>query len=185
MNASFAQSVYHPQYIAADILFYFLFFDPILLLSLISAQYFAKALTMTSSIPPPKPIALVPELEVADFDRSMHFYVEVLGFVIQYGRPERPFAYLAFGDAHIMIEKGGGWMTGHLERPYGRGINFQIRVPEVKSVSERLAAAGWPVFQDIEDAWYRRGTEHFGARELVVQDPDGYLLRFSQDLGVR
>jgi hypothetical protein len=41
------------------------------------------------------------------------------------------------------------------------------------------------VFQDIEDAWYRRGTELFGARELVVQDPDGYLLRFSQDLGVR
>jgi predicted enzyme related to lactoylglutathione lyase len=123
---------------------------------LISAQYFAKALTMTSSIPLPKPIALVPELEVADFDRSMHFYVEVLGFVIQYDRPERPFAYLAFGDAHIMIEKGGGWMTGHLERPYGRGINFQIRVTEVKSVSERLAAAGWPVFQDIEDAWYRR-----------------------------
>jgi hypothetical protein len=109
----------------------------------------------------------------------------VLGFVIQYDRPERPFAYLAFGDAHIMIEKGGGWMTAPLERPYGRGINFQIRVPEVKSVRERLAAAGWPVFQDIEDAWYRRGTEHFGARELVVQDPDGYLLRFSQDLGVR
>jgi catechol 2,3-dioxygenase-like lactoylglutathione lyase family enzyme len=126
-----------------------LFFVPISLLSLIFAQYFAKALTMTSSIPPPKPIALVPELEVADFDRSMHFYVEVLGFVIQYDRLERPF------------------------------------VPEVKSVSERLAAAGWPVFQDIEDAWYRRGTEHFGARELVVQDPDGYLLRFSQDLGVR
>ncbi|MCA3285091.1 MAG: VOC family protein [Roseomonas sp.] len=140
---------------------------------------------MTSSIPPPKTIALVPELEVSDFDRSMHFYVEVLGFVIQYDRAERPFAYLAFGDAHIMIEKGGGWMTAHLERPYGRGINFQIRVPEVKSVRERLAAAGWPVFQDIEDAWYRRGTEHFGARELVVQDPDGYLLRFSQDLGVR
>jgi hypothetical protein len=139
MSASFAQSVYHPQYIAADILFYFLFFVPISLLSLNSAQYFAKALTMTSSIPPPKPIALVPELEVADFDRSIHFYVEVLGFIIQYDRPERPFAYLALGDAHIMIEKGGGWMTGHLERPYGRGINFQIRIPEVKSVS----GPGW------------------------------------------
>jgi len=82
MGLSFAQSVYHSQYIAADILSYFLFFVPTLLLSLIPEQCFAKALAMTSSIPPPKPIALVPELEVADFDRSVRFYVEVLGFVI-------------------------------------------------------------------------------------------------------
>ncbi len=134
---------------------------------------------------PPETVALVPEIEVSDFARSLRFYVGVLGFSILYDRPERPFAYLALGAAHIMIEHGGTWMTGTLERPFGRGINFQITVPDVTAVAARLAVEGWPLFRPMEDAWYRRGNERVGAREIVVQDPDGYLLRFSQHLGVR
>jgi catechol 2,3-dioxygenase-like lactoylglutathione lyase family enzyme len=134
---------------------------------------------------PPEKVALVPEIEVSDFARSLRFYVAVLGFSVLYDRSERPFAYLTLGAAHIMIEHGGTWMTGTLERPFGRGMNFQITVPDVAAVVARLAMEKWPLFRPIEDAWYRRGDEHVGAREIVVQDPDGYLLRFSQPLGVR
>ena len=134
---------------------------------------------------PPEDVSLVPEIEVSDFERSLHFYVAVLGFSVLYDRPERPFAYLTLGAAHIMIEHGGTWMTGTLERPFGRGMNFQIAVPDVAAMVSRLAAEEWPLFRPMEDAWYRRGDEHVGAREIVVQDPDGYLLRFSQHLGVR
>ena len=140
---------------------------------------------MNLVVVPPEAVALVPELEVSDFARSIQFYVEVLGFSVLYDRIERPFAYLVLGAAHIMIEKGGTWMTGPLERPFGRGMNFEIKVPDVAAVSARLAAVRWPFFREVEDAWYRRGAEQVGARELVIQDPDGYLLRFSQDLGVR
>jgi catechol 2,3-dioxygenase-like lactoylglutathione lyase family enzyme len=140
---------------------------------------------MSSDVIPPGAVALVPELEVSDFARSMYFYVDVLGFSVQYERSERPFAYLALGAAHIMIEKGGTWMTGVLERPFGRGINLQISIPDVGAIRERLAAERWPLFREVEDAWYKRSAEYVGARELVVQDPDGYLLRFSQNLGVR
>lgn len=134
---------------------------------------------------PPEAVALVPEIEVSDFARTLRFYVDVLGFSVLYDRPERPFAYLTLGTAHIMIEHGGTWMTGALEQPFGRGINFQLTVPDVAAVAARLAVAGWPLFRPMEDAWYRRGEEQVGAREIVVQDPDGYLLRFSQHLGVR
>ena len=133
----------------------------------------------------PKSRALVPELEVTDFSRSLSFYVDVIGFSVLYDRPERPFAYLALGAAHIMIEHGGSWNTAALDPPLGRGINFQIAVPDVAAVAARLSMAHWPLFRPMEDAWYRRGNEHVGAREIVVQDPDGYLLRFSQTLGVR
>jgi hypothetical protein len=38
---------------------------------------------------------------------------------------------------------------------------------------------------DLEDRWYDRDSLSFGNRQFVVQDPDGYLLRFFQDLGSR
>jgi catechol 2,3-dioxygenase-like lactoylglutathione lyase family enzyme len=134
---------------------------------------------------PPGAVALVPELEVSDFARSLNFYTQTIGFSVLYDRPERPFAYLGLGAAHIMIETGGAWMTGTLEVPFGRGMNLQIVVSDVAMIASRLAQVKWPVFREIEDAWYRRGAEFVGARELVVQDPDGYLLRFSQQLGTR
>jgi hypothetical protein len=46
-------------------------------------------------------------------------------------------------------------------------------------------AAGVPLFGDLEDAWYRQGDIDSGNRQYLVQDPDGYLLRFFQDLGAR
>ena len=133
----------------------------------------------------PGAVALVPELEVSDFAKSLDFYVRVLGFSVLYDRPERPFAYLGLGAAHIMIETSGAWITGALTQPFGRGMNLQIHVPEVGAIAARLAQAEWPLFRGIEDAWYRRGVELVGARKLMVQDPDGYLLRFSQPLGTR
>jgi catechol 2,3-dioxygenase-like lactoylglutathione lyase family enzyme len=134
---------------------------------------------------PPEAVALVPELEVSDFARSLWFYTGLLGFRVLYDRPERPFAYLTLGAAHLMIEHGGSWITGALEKPLGRGMNLQITVPDADAVAARLAAAEWPLFRPPEEAWYRRGGEFVGARQWVVQDPDGYLLRFEHALGTR
>src|SRR5260370_29424973 len=133
----------------------------------------------------PGTVALVPELEVLNFTASLDFYVRIVGFRVLYDRPERPFAYLGMGNAHLMIEQGGGWLTGPLEKPRGRGVNFQIQITDAGGLRDRLKANGWPLSSVPEDAWYRRGTEYVGCRELLVQDPDGYLLRFSQGLGTR
>lgn len=38
---------------------------------------------------------LVPELSVSDFERSLKFYCQVLGFEVEYERPEDSFAYLS------------------------------------------------------------------------------------------
>ena len=36
---------------------------------------------------------------------------------------------------------------------------------------------------NIEENWYRQDNKLLGNKEFLVQDPDGYLLRFSEDLG--
>ena len=36
---------------------------------------------------------------------------------------------------------------------------------------------------DIEENWYRQDSKLLGNKEFLIQDPDGYLLRFSEDLG--
>ncbi len=133
------------------------------------------------------PIAgLVPELKVADFERSRSFYVNLIGFDVLYERPEQAFAYLYLGRAELMIERDDGmWRTGPLEHPYGRGINLQIEVTDVDVLHQRFQAHHYPVMVFIEERWYRRDNLYVGQKQFLVQDPDGYLLRFGEDLGTR
>ncbi|WP_412071743.1 VOC family protein, partial [Pseudomonas sp. 2023EL-01195] len=69
--------------------------------------------------------ALVPELLVVDFARSLDFYCRVLGFDVAYQRPEHRFAYLRFGEAQLMLEEDDGeaseWRVGGPRRPSPRG----------------------------------------------------------------
>jgi len=135
----------------------------------------------------PAPTArLVPELKVADFELSLAFYVELAGFEVLYDRPETGFAYLDLGGAGLMIERDDGmWQTGELDHPRGRGINFQIEVPAVAALHRRFEAAAHPIVVPLEERWYRRGDDRVGQVQSLVQDPDGYLLRFADDLGTR
>lgn len=132
--------------------------------------------------------ALVPELAVSDWAVSRRFYCEVLGFAAVYDRAEEGFSYLRLGGAELMIDQigqGRNFDGGHLPRarPFGRGVNLQIHVPAVAPLLAALA--GRPLFLGPEDRWYRRGEEEVGNRQFVVADPDGYLLRFFEDLGAR
>lgn len=77
------------------------------------------------------------------------------------------------------------WKSGELERPYGRGLHFQIMTVNVQPLHDRCVARGATIFRGIEDAWYRAGEEYVGQRQFVVLDPDGFMIRFAEDLGKR
>jgi catechol 2,3-dioxygenase-like lactoylglutathione lyase family enzyme len=130
---------------------------------------------------------LVPELTVTQLAASLQFYVDVLGFVVLFTRDDPPFAYLEFEGAQFMLEElhEGGWRTGDLVKPYGRGINFQIECVDAAAIYDKIVTAGYTCFRPLNETWYPVNTIEMGAREFLVQDPDGYLLRFSQDLGER
>jgi hypothetical protein len=38
---------------------------------------------------------------------------------------------------------------------------------------------------DPEQKWYRAGDVETGVHQFLVQDPDGYLVRFAADIGDR
>ena len=72
-----------------------------------------------------------------------------------------------------------------MENPFGRGVNFQVRVLAIEPVLAALARAGWPLFMEPEQKWYRTGDVETGVHQFLVQDPDGYLVRFSAYIGER
>jgi catechol 2,3-dioxygenase-like lactoylglutathione lyase family enzyme len=130
---------------------------------------------------------LVPELYCSDIEETLRFYTAVLGFKVLYARPEDRFAYLDRDGAEIMVEQSvsRAWIPAPLEQPYGRGVNFQIEVTDVDALYEGVQGSGATIFLTMEEKWYRRDDVAVGNRQFIVQDPDGYLLRFAQDLGER
>ena len=113
--------------------------------------------------------ALIPELTVTDLERSRAFYVDVLGFRIEYARPENRFLFLSRERIQLMLEEENGhWSVGELRYPFGRGINFEM------TVSDGIAP-----FRELTVHRYRNGDADIVQKEFLVQDPDGYLLRFT------
>jgi catechol 2,3-dioxygenase-like lactoylglutathione lyase family enzyme len=132
---------------------------------------------------------LIPEFKVTDFAKSLDFYTRIAGFKIEYQRPEDQFAMLSINGARLMIEalqsSSRTFKVGTLDHPFGRGMHLQIEVPDVQKLYDCFKAELYPLFVDMEERWYRRDAEEVGNRQFLAQDPDGYLLRFFQDLGSR
>lgn len=140
----------------------------------------------TGALPAGGFAAMVPELDVTDIQASLDFWCGPLGFTVAYDRPAAGFAYLQRGPVQVMLcQCNGNWDTAELARPFGRGINFQMMVDALDPILDALKALGWPLFRQPAEAWYRAGAVEAGQREFLVQDPDGYLLRFAESLGTR
>lgn len=132
---------------------------------------------------------LVPEMIVSDLQRSLGFYCGVLGFEVEYQRPEHKFAFLSFQGSQLMLEEddlqASPWRVGPLERPYGRGMNLSIRCADINALAKAIEGADIPLRRPIEECWYRDNDREHGELNILVLDPDGYLLRFNQSLGAR
>jgi catechol 2,3-dioxygenase-like lactoylglutathione lyase family enzyme len=131
---------------------------------------------------------LKPELYVTSFQKSLDFYNNILGFTVEYRRENPSFAFLSYQGSNIMIQEldpneDRAFITGSLEYPLGRGINFQIDTNDAQILENSLKKRNYPLRRGIQDSWYKVGDVLQGCRQVLLQDPDGYLLRFSQDIG--
>lgn len=130
---------------------------------------------------------LIPEMTVSNLEESLKFY-KTAGFKVEYERPENKFSFISFGEIQFMLQEDSGsdkWDVAPLVHPYGNGINFQLEVDDVDSVYNCLKGNGYKIAFEMEENWYRQGDRLLGNKEFLVMDPDGYLLRFSEDLGER
>lgn len=130
---------------------------------------------------------ITPELYVTDLDENITFFVEVLGFTVKYSRPEEDFVYFTFQGSALMLEGLGGnsrkWLTGDMTVPFGRGINLQWQVSKIDVLFARVQKhAPDAIFLPLEHKTYVCGGESITQSQFIAQTPDGYLLRFCEDV---
>lgn len=123
--------------------------------------------------------SLIPELSVTDINKSKNFYL-ALGFEIKYERPENKFIFLQLEENQIMIEEiNGHWSVGEMKHPFGNGINLSMRVSDVNEKYKELKSKGIKMFRELEVHTYKCDDVEYSDSEFLLQDPDGYLLRFN------
>ena len=130
---------------------------------------------------------IIPELSVTNLENSLNFY-KTAGFKIEYDRPENKFAFISLGEIQFMLQEIDGndkWELAPLAYPFGNGINFQLEVDNLNEIYVNLKNNNYKITFDIEENWYRQDGKLLGNKEFLVQDPDGYLLRFFEDLGAK
>ena len=123
---------------------------------------------------------LIPELSVFDIERTKKFYRE-LGFKIEYERTEDKFVFMSFQDSQFMFEQihDEGWNTGELIYPLGRGINFSIAVDDIENLYTLVKSKKLEIYKKLTKSVYLvNGIEEI-QMEFLIQDPNGYLLRFT------
>ena len=131
---------------------------------------------------------VTPNLVVADVERSLAFYRDVLGFSVTATVPDAsPFAFAmmqrddvsVFLNSHESVKEYPSLAT----RPIG-GTNTLFIVLEAEDVTggiDALFASISPrakVFMGLKDQFY-------GMREFGIEDPDGYVIFFAQRNGPR
>ena len=123
---------------------------------------------------------LIPELSVFDILQTKNFYEE-LGFKIEYERREEKFVFMSFQDSQFMFEQihDEGWSTGELIYPLGRGINFSIAVDDIENLYTLVKSKKLEIYKKPTKSVYLvNGIEEI-QMEFLIQDPNGYLLRFT------
>ena len=123
--------------------------------------------------------SLIPELSVTNIEKSKKFYLN-LGFKIMYERKEDKFCFLYLEDNQIMIEEiNNNWNVGEMKYPFGNGINISMTVSDIDSFYESIISKKIVLFRKIKTSKYRVDDIIDEDKEFLLQDPDGYLLRFN------
>ena len=124
---------------------------------------------------------LTPNLVVADVDRSVAFYRDVLGFEVQITVPEAsPFVFAAVTHGNVEVflnarDVAVAEYPAFMDRPVGGTLTLFMEVSGVEAAHEALAAKV-QIVMPLEKKWY-------GSTEFAFLDPDGYVITFAERTG--
>ena len=109
--------------------------------------------------------AMTPILNVASVEASIEHYTSVLGFNKDWDWPaeeeDKTFASISNGEVHVFLAENSQG---------ARPVWIYYNVGDVDKLHEEYAAAGAVVSQEpVDRPW--------GAREMLVEDLDGHVLR--------
>jgi lactoylglutathione lyase len=121
---------------------------------------------------------LTPNLVVANVERSMAFYRDVLGFQVTATVPDAlplVFASLQSGPVEIFLnapEPAIAEYPAFKGRSIGGTLTLFIEVAGIAKVYDALQSRV-KVTMPIEKKWY-------GVTEFAFEDPDGYVITFAE-----
>jgi lactoylglutathione lyase len=121
---------------------------------------------------------LTPNILVADVDKSVAFYRDVLGFVVDQTVPDKSpfvFAIVKSGNVQIYLNARGPAIEEYPAfkgRPLGGTLTLFIEVGDIRGSYEQLKDRV-NVVMPLEKKWY-------GPTEFAFLDPDGYVITFAQ-----
>ena len=78
----------------------------------------------------------------------------------------------------MLEQENGHWATADLQYFYGRGVNFEMAVSNIEALYQRILEFGITAFRELKVSRYMSLGESTEQKEFLIQDPDGYLLRF-------
>ena len=128
---------------------------------------------------------VTPNLIVADMDRSLAFYRDVLGFTVVATVPDAApfvFAWMQRGDVSVFLNAREGVDLPELAaRPIGGTATIFITV-EADSVDAGVDA----MFREVDGrarVVMPLKDQFYGMREFGIEDPDCYVIFFAQRIG--
>lgn len=125
-----------------------------------------------------------PNLIVADIDRSIAFYRDVLGFTVQATVPDAApfvFAWMGRDEVSVFLNTVGSVRDDHPElaaRPIGGTNTLYIAIEAtdaesgIEAVFASLGASARVIMPPT--------TQFYGMREFGIEDPDGYVIFLGQ-----
>ena len=123
---------------------------------------------------------LIPELVVSNINISKDFYVNMLGFKVEYEREEDKFIFISLGNIQLMLEEGSKEELSQMKYPFGKGINFTFCVDNIDELYSKFKIKKNLLKRDIEIREFRVNDEIIYAKEFSIIDPDGYFIRISE-----
>ena len=116
-------------------------------------------------------------VEASDFDRSLRFYTEGLGFrsVLTFPEEDRTVAMLDTGDGtYVELFSGGSG-----ERPRGSLLHFALRTEDCEAATERARDAGGTITEEPTDV-VLEGDPPVPVRYSFCEGPDGEQIELLQ-----
>ena len=85
--------------------------------------------------------AVIPEFMVSNIEQSRSFYCDLLGFRIEYDRPEENFLFLSLEECQLMLEEGTPEELANLTYPFGKGVNLSFGIKDVPQLYQKVIEA--------------------------------------------
>ena len=117
----------------------------------------------------PKLTSVRPMLYTADFDATLAFYIDALGFKLEERLDEFGWADLSRDSIEVMIAKPSEHTQ--FDKPTFTG-SIYFNVDDVDVL--------WAELKDKTKVCYPIETFSYGMREFAIFDNNGYLLQFGQ-----